>query len=153
MLTKNDLLKIEEIVQGFFNKMTIPVNVRVELLAKETLPVNVKTEEARALIGERGQTLLEIQRLLGLILRKKIDERFYLNLDINNYKKKKIDYLKELSQSVADDVALNKKERILPPMLSYERRIVHVELASRNNITTESVDSDPERKVIIKPCP
>jgi len=153
MLTKNDLLKIEEIVQGFFNKMTIPVNVRVELLAKETLPVNVKTEEARALIGERGQTLLEIQRLLGLILRKKIDERFYLDLDINNYKRKKIDYLKELSRSVADDVALNKKERILPPMLSYERRIVHVELASRNNITTESVDSDPERKVIIKPCP
>ena len=153
MLTKGDLLKIEEIVQGFFNKMTVSVNVRVEPLAKETLPVNVKTEEARVLIGERGQTLLEIQRLLGLMLRKEINERFYLNLDVNNYKKKKIDYLKELSRSVADDVALNKEERTLPPMLSYERRIIHLELADRNNIITESVDRDPERRVIIRPCP
>lgn len=153
MLNRKDLLKIEEVIQEFFNKMTIPVDIKVENLTEETLPVDIRTEDARAIIGERGQTLLEIQRLLRLMLRKRTKERFYLNLDVNNYKKRKIDYLKELSRSVADDVALNKKEKVLPPMLSYERRIIHVELASRNNIATESVDSEPERRVIVRPYP
>ena len=56
--------------------------------------------------------------------------------------------------SAADDVALTKKEKQLPPMTAYERRIIHLELASaRPDVVTESIGQEPERRVAIKPRP
>jgi len=153
MTTKQELGKIKEIIKEFFEKMTIPVEIKIENPKEETLPVNLKTEEPQFLIGEGGQTLLETQRLLKLIIRKKTEKSFYIDLDINGYKKKKIEYLKQLARSVANEVALSKKEKTLSPMPAYERRIIHLELADRENITTESIGQEPERKIIIKPYP
>jgi spoIIIJ-associated protein len=153
MLIKQELTKIKEIVQEFFKKMTIPVEIELKPFKEQTLKVDVKMENPQILIGEGGQTLLEVQRLLKVILRKKIDKTFYLDLDINGYKIKKIEYLKQLARSVADDVALNRKEKVLPSMPAYERRIIHLELADRGNITTESIGQEPERRVAIRPYP
>ena len=82
-----------------------------------------------------------------------IQKDFYVDLDINGYKKKKIDYLKEMAKNAADEVSLMKQEKILPPMPAYERRIVHLELAERKDITTESIGREPERKIIIRSYP
>ena len=153
MITKQELAKIKEIIQEFFEKMTIPVETKVKILDEQTLPVDIKTENPKILIGENGQTLLEIQRLLKTILKKKIDKNFYIDLDINDYKKKKIEYLKQLASSLANEVALNKKEKILSSMSAYERRIIHLELADRKNITTESIGEEPERRVVVRPYP
>ncbi|PJA84129.1 MAG: hypothetical protein CO145_02195, partial [Candidatus Nealsonbacteria bacterium CG_4_9_14_3_um_filter_37_13] len=71
----------------------------------------------------------------------------------NGYKKKKLDYLKELARSLADEVALTKKEKNLPPMAAYERRIIHLELAGRSDVTTESIGEEPERRVVVRPYP
>ena len=38
-------------------------------------------------------------------------------------------------------------------MPAYERRIIHMELAERTNVTSESVGQEPERKVVVKPYP
>ncbi len=129
MISQNDLEKIKKTTREFFQKMTL--DVEIEFLPQRgdsTIPINLKLEEPQILIGEGGQTLTEIQHLLKIILRRKlaVEEIFYIDLDINNYKKKKIDYLKELSRSIADDVALSKKEQELVPMPAYERRIIHL---------------------------
>lgn len=153
MITRQELATIKETVKEFFEKMTIPVEVKIEPPREETIVINIKTEVPQVLIGENGQILLETQRLLKLIIRKKINQTFYIDLDVNGYKKQKIEYLKQLARSTADEVALNKKEKILSPMLAYERRIIHLELAGRENIATESIDQEPERKVIIRPYP
>ena len=153
MLTNQEIIIIKGIVSEFFEKMTVPVEVKIDKLQDQTLPVEIETEDPKILIGEGGQTLAEAQRLLKVILRRKIDKPFYIDLDVNNYKKKKTEYLKQLAKSTADEVALNKKEELLSPMTAYERRIVHMELADRNNITTESVGEEPQRKVAIRPYP
>jgi spoIIIJ-associated protein len=153
MLDQEQLKTIRLEVEKFFEKMTISVEIESLTQKEETLLVNIKTEEPQILIGERGQTLLDIQRLLRVISRKKIPDTFFIDLDINNYKKKKIEYLKETARSVADEVALTRQEKILPPMPSYERRVIHLEIADRQNITTESIGQEPERRVIIKPYP
>ena len=153
MLNKEDLKKVKKNTQEFFEK--IGFEVEIEFLPQEdlTLPINLNMEEPQILIGEGGQTLAEIQHLLKAILRRKISEPFYINLDINNYKNKKSEYLKELANSTADDVALMKKEKSLAPMPAYERRIIHLELINRADVVTESIDQGPERRIIIKPAP
>jgi len=153
MLNQADLEKIKKVVKEFFEKTTFEVEIEFPPQRDLTLPINLETENPQILIGERGQTLFEIQHLLKAILKRKIKENFYIDLDINDYKKKKIEYLKELARSVADGVALTKKEKILPSMPAYERRIIHLELASRQDVTTESIGEEPERKVVVRPYP
>jgi spoIIIJ-associated protein len=153
MLTQSNLTEIKKIVQEFFQKMTFEVEAKFLPPIEQTLPISLKTDEPQILIGERGQTLAEIQHLLKAILRRKVktEEPFYLDLDINDYKKKKNEYLKELAHSLADEVSLSKKEKILPPMPAYERRVIHMELAGRSDVVSESTGEGLERRVVIRP--
>jgi spoIIIJ-associated protein len=153
MLKKEDVAKIKDEVLEFFRKMGIEVEIEILPQKDLTLPINLKTDDFQILIGEEGKTLFEIQHLLKTILKKKINEEFYIDLDVAGYKKKKITYLKELAKSVADEVSLTKKERVLEPMSPFERRIIHLELASRPDVTTESIGKEPKRRVVIKPYP
>lgn len=153
MLNQDILEKIKEEVKEFFEKMTFEVEMEILPQKEETLPLNVKSEEPQILIGERGETLSEIQYLLKMILKRKlnIEDKFYLDMDVNDYKKKKIAYLKEMARNLAEEVSLTKQERTLPPMSSYERRIVHMELADFPNVVSESSGEEPERRIIVKP--
>ena len=151
MISKEGLEKIRKITKEFFQKTTFDINLDFSTEEENTLLIKVKTEDPQILIGEKGQTLADIQHLLKIILRKKTEELFYINVDINDYKKKKADYLKELANSVADDVVLTKEEKALNPMRAFERRIIHMELAERSGVITESIGERDERKIVIKP--
>ena len=147
----NNLEQIKEDIKEFFDKTTFDLDVNISLKDESTIFVNINSDEPQILIGERGQTLSDIQRLLKMIVKKKSDEKLYVDLDINNYKKRKIDNLKDLARQVADEVALMREEKTLFAMTPYERRIVHMELAKRSDIATESIGNDPNRKIIVKP--
>ena len=158
--------KIKEAVKEFFEKMTIPVSsmeANLSSVKKETqggqdlgegnievINLNIKLDEPQILIGQQGQTLFEIQRLLRAILSRKLQRVFYLNLDINDYKKQKIEYLKNMAKDLADHVSLNKEEKSLPPMSSYERRIIHSELSQRTDVSTESQGEGFDRHIVIR---
>ena len=147
----NNLEQIKEEIGTFFNKTTFDLDVDVSLKENSTIFINVNSREPQILIGEGGQTLIDIQRLLKMILKKKTSDKIYVDLDINNYKKRKMDNLKDLARQTADEVVLANEEKILFAMSPYERRVVHLELAKRLDIATESVGNDPNRKIIIKP--
>ncbi len=135
--------------------MTIMVSkIEVDLSSaedKEVVDLAIELEEAQIIIGQGGQTLSEIQRLLRTILNKKMEKVFYLNLDVNGYKKKKIEYLKGLAKELADEAAFSKEEKVFLPMPAYERRIIHAELAQRTDVITESHGEGMERHIVIKP--
>jgi len=152
MITEKNLKEIKKTIQKFFEKTSFEVETEVLSLEDKTIPVKIKTEEPKILIGQNGQTLAEIQHLLKAMLSRQISEQFYIDLDINDYKKKKIEYLKEMAKDLADGVALAKKEKILAAMPAYERRVIHLELADRKDITTESIGREPERRVVIRPA-
>lgn len=144
--------EIEKLVREFFKKMTFEADVKVLPIADSSLSIKIKVgEDPQVLIGQGGETLSEIQKLLRIILRKKTAEDFYLDIDINEYKEKKAEYLKEMAKEAADDVALTKKEKELIPMSAYERRIVHMALASREDVASESIGEGSERRIIVKP--
>ncbi len=151
MLNKSDLDKIKTIIKEFFEKTTFDIEVDVKKSPEETVLIDLKMEDPQIFIGERGETLREIQHLFKMILYKKLGELVLIDLDINDYKKKKIEYLKELAKTSAEEVVLTKTEKELFPMSAYERRIIHMELAEHPNVKTESIGEEPERKVVIKP--
>lgn len=153
MFTQDQLKEIEKTIKEFFQKAALDAEVSIGRADDLTIPVSLNMETPQVLIGEGGQTLAEIQHLLKRIIRRKVPQQFYVDLDINDYKKKKFEYLKELARAAADEVALSKQTKEFSPMPAYERRIIHLELASRPDIASESIGEGPDRRIVVRPYP
>jgi spoIIIJ-associated protein len=157
MIGENEIQIIKDAIKTFFEKTTIQLISTEVLVAdnqedgREVVSVEVELQEPQILIGQGGQTLFEIQRLLKIVLNKKTGKMFYLDFDINGYKKKKNEYLKRIADDVANEVAFTKLEKVLSPMPAYERRVIHAELAKREDVKTESAGDGENRHIIIKP--
>ena len=163
MLDQKQTEIIKKTAAEFFDKMTIDVlEIKAGLSTVEITPQDGQTEgerdvvdldvnltEPQILIGQQGQTLFEVQRILRTILNKKLQKTFYFNLDINDYKKKKVEYLQDLAKETADQAVLLKTEKALPAMSAYERRIIHAELAQRADVITESRGDGPDRHIVV----
>ncbi len=109
--------------------------------------------EANMLIGEHGANLAALEHVLKKIIQKKYGEGHKFTLDINDYRMKRLEDLKQDVKAAAKDVRLYRKDVPLRAMSSFERRIVHLLLAEYPDITTESIGQEPERRVVIRPYP
>ncbi len=119
--------------------------------------VSVESEQDLSmLIGKNGQNLNAFDHLVRLMVFRKLantenKETANFIVDINDYRKSKTNYLIEVSRSIAKRVLQTQKAEALPPMSSYERRLVHTELASFKEVQTESIGQEPRRRVVVKP--
>ncbi len=150
MISKEQLEVIRQTIREFLYKLGVEKDIRIEQGRDNSVSVDVTMDEPQLLIGEKGQTMFEIQHIAKALLRRKIGEPEQLAFDINDYQKNKEQYLRELARTAADEVALFKKDKELPAMTPGERRIVHLELAERQDIISESVGEGLERRVVVK---
>lgn len=150
MILKEQREVIKNIVKDFFDMATIIIEIKEEKIEGESFKLNIETESPQLLIGENGQTLSEIQHLLRLILRKKIGSDILFDLDINDYKNKKIGYLEELAKITADEAVLTGQDKELSPMPPRDRRIIHLALSGRTDVITESSGQGSERRVVVR---
>ena len=143
----------------FFEKLDFEItDYKIDLIKAEKssfplIKIILIIENPEILIGEGGATLIKIQRILKMILRKKIvpfGMHFYLNLDINGYKEKKEELIKSMSEKFAEEVILSGQEKLLEIMPSFERRIVHLALKDNDKIITESISQGKDKRVLIK---
>jgi spoIIIJ-associated protein len=154
MINTEEIENIKEIIKDFFLKAGFIVEVSGSCSSREdedVLEIEIKTSEAQNLIGKQGLVLADIQLLLRKVIKKQIEKEFYLSLDIDGYKKNKESYLRGVAQSIADEVSRTKQEKELPYNSSFDRRIIHMELADRKDVVTESIGEGEERKIIVKP--
>ena len=149
-MTKEILHIIEQTAREFLIKLGAEGEIKAEVNQEGGVSISVTLQEPQLFIGERGQTLSEIVHILRALVRRKLEEPVRLALDINDYQKNKEQYLRELARTAADEVALSKVDKELPAMTSADRRIVHLELAERQDVVSESVGEEPERCVVIK---
>jgi spoIIIJ-associated protein len=113
---------------------------------------NVKCSDAKLLIGKQGATLEALQYLVKLAVYRQLPEgeKFSFGVDIDDYRDKRVIYLKDLARKAAHQVKQTKKPVSLVPMPSHERRVIHNYLSLYSDITSESIGKDPERKLIIR---
>jgi len=106
--------------------------------------------DGEQIVKDNLPTLVEsLNHLFQLISQRRGTEAIYL--DINNYRKEREKLITELAKAAARKVVATKKEIALPAMNSYERRIVHMELAAHPEVKTESQGTGKERSVTIRP--
>ena len=111
----------------------------------------LKCEKAALLIGKRGQTLNSLQQLTQLVLNKSAKQFLMVKLDVENYRERRQEALELLADRMADK-ALRLNQRVtFEPMQSYERKVIHNQLANRLDIETYSEGTEPNRYLVIEP--
>ena len=109
---------------------------------------------AGLLTGHHGDTLDAFQYLVNLAANKKeTDERKYtrISVDIENYREKREQTLRALADRMAQKVKKTGRSVTLDPMNAYERRIIHAQVQGIEGVSTNSVGSDSNRRVVIYP--
>ena len=133
----------------------IGLNAEVELYACEdgTRRITVVGEDASTLIGHHGDTLDALQYLANLASARKNAkgerDKSRVTIDIEGYRKKREETLRALARRMAQKALRNKRSVMLEPMSAYERRIIHSEIQGIEGVSTNSIGSDNNRKIVI----
>lgn len=112
------------------------------------------SENLSALIGKNGQNIKALEQVIKTLYYKKqtsSDSPVTFMVDLNDYRRLRGKQIVERAVEAANRVRANKKAEALLPMSSYERRLIHVEMASYPDLETESIGEEPKRRVVIRP--
>ncbi|MBQ1233324.1 MAG: protein jag [Clostridia bacterium] len=115
--------------------------------------ISIDGENAGVLIGHHGDTLDSLQYLANLAANKKQEgvkrEYVKITVDVEGYRAKREMTLRALARRMADKVLKYKKSVMLEPMNPYERRIIHSEIQHIEGVSTNSIGSENNRKIVI----
>jgi len=115
--------------------------------------INVNGEGSGVLIGHHGDTLDSLQYLVNLAANRRDGgekrEFIRVNLDIEGYRAKREEALRQLARRQAEKVLKYKRSVMLEPMTPYERRIIHSEIQKIEGVSTNSIGSENNRKIVI----
>ena len=135
--------------------LDIGLNATAELYSCDdgTRRITIKGDDASTLIGHHGDTLDALQYLANLAsARKNIHgerDKSRVTLDIEGYRAKREETLRALARRMAAKALKNRRSVILEPMSAYERRIIHSEIQGIEGVSTNSIGSDNNRKIVI----
>ena len=133
----------------------IGLSAEAELYACEdgTRRITIVGDDASTLIGHHGDTLDALQYLANLASAKKNAkgerDKSRVTIDIEGYRKKREETLRALARRMAQKALRNKRSVMLEPMSAYERRIIHSEIQGIEGVSTNSIGSDNNRKIVI----
>ena len=133
----------------------IGLNAEATLYSCEdgTRRIVIEGDDASTLIGHHGDTLDALQYLANLACaRKNINgerDKSRVTIDIEGYRAKREETLRALARRMAAKALRNRRSVMLEPMSAYERRIIHSEIQDIEGVSTNSVGSDNNRKIVI----
>jgi spoIIIJ-associated protein len=117
------------------------------------IEVRVDGTELGLVVGPGGATLLAIQDLTRVASQRRLgDQDSRLRIDIAGYRERRREALSRFATKVADEVKETGSSRMLEPMSSADRKIVHDTLVEFEGVTTRSEGEDPRRRVVVEPA-
>jgi spoIIIJ-associated protein len=117
------------------------------------LLLEVEGADLGILIGWRGESLRALQTVINLMLGENAQTPGAprLIVDVAKYRERREQTVAQMALRMAAGVARSGRPVTLEPMQPYERRAVHLALASDGSVSTESTGVDAERRVTIRP--
>ena len=117
------------------------------------IEVLVDGSDLGLMVGPGGATLLAIQDLTRVASQRRLgDQDTRLRIDIAGYRERRREALSRFAEKVATEVKETGSSRMLEPMTSADRKIVHDTLVEFEGVTTRSEGEDPRRRVVVEPA-
>ena len=144
----------KEILEQVMSLLGYKVTVTIE--AGETSRLSVIGDESEkeslgALIGRKGERLSALQHLVNLMLSKRMGAWTRVLVDVEEYRGRRERQLHEIAARAAARVVETGRMLQLDPMTPLERRWVHLALRGNDQVTTQSIGEEPDRRVVILP--
>ena len=142
--------QIRTFLTGLLEKMESNATVEIYESEKNRYKVILKGEKLGQLIGRRGETLDAIQQLTNYSVNRRSESKgIRVQVDAEGYREKREQSLERLAAKVASKVVKYRRNVTLEPMNAYERHIIHAALQDTPNVTTFSVGTEPNRRIIV----
>ena len=141
--------RIVAFVSGLLAHMDSAAQVKVYEMEKGRYKVILEGDKLGQLIGRRGETLDAIQQLTNYAVNTGSDKRIRIQMDAENYRAKREQSLESLANKVAAKVAKYRRSVTLEPMNAYERHVIHAALQDVKGVTTYSIGTEPNRRVVV----
>lgn len=145
------VVKAEEFLSRILDEMDLDYYLETHL-NESRLEIQIQSydpSELGIVIGKRGSTLDALTYLTSLVVNNHRDQYVRVDIDANNYRKKRISKLESIARKGADRVYKTGKPYSFEPMNSSDRRIIHMTLQDCEFIRTKSEGRDPFRKVVV----
>lgn len=140
--------KAKTFLQDVLRNMGIEVMIE-KMIKSDKIILHLHGKNLGILIGKHGQTLDALQYLTNLTTNQGEETRHFIMLDVENYRQRREETLKQLAVRLAGRVKRSGEKVVLEPMNGYERKIIHVALQNEAHVRTESEGQDPYRHVVI----
>ena len=142
--------QIRAFLKGLLEHMDSAAEVKVYESEKGRYKVFLEGEKLGALIGRRGETLDAIQQLTNYSINRGSEKnRARVQVDAENYREKREQSLERLAEKVAGKVTKYRRNVTLEPMNAYERHVIHTALQDTPSVTTFSIGTEPNRRVVV----
>lgn len=141
--------RITAFLSGLLEHLECQAQIRVYEVEKGRYKVILEGSRLGALIGRRGETLDAIQQLTNYAVNSGKDKRIRVQVDAESYRAKREASLVALSRKVAAKVLKYRRSVTLEPMNAYERHVIHAALQDEPGVTTYSIGTEPNRRVVV----
>lgn len=112
------------------------------------LDAKIDPKDTGIVIGKNGRTLDAIETVIRKIIKAR-SNKVKLNIDINNYKKRRDEKIVMLADKACKKVLKTRKSWNLKYMNSYERRLAHEQISKYDKLDSHSEGEEPKRFVVV----
>ena len=116
----------------------------------KSLYFEIEGDDSGLIIGRKGETLRSFEFLISFIIKRQLDKRVRVILDVEGYQERRRSNLVSIAESNAKKVIKYGKPIKMDPMSPFDRRIIHLALEKDKKVVTESQGNGPRRQVVIK---
>lgn len=157
-VVNEETLKIAaNVVRDLMEKMRVKATIQSKIgeAADEAdspvIMIDILGDDLSFLIGRHSEVLHSLQYITSLIVGREVGHWVPLVIDVQGYRERRERQLRQMAARMADQVIKTGRKISLEPMPATERRIIHLALRDNDQITTESIGEEPNRKVVIHP--
>ncbi|MFN2216672.1 MAG: RNA-binding cell elongation regulator Jag/EloR [Anaerolineales bacterium] len=146
----------EQVVSELLHKMKVTAQVSAHYGeededGRQPVYVDIRGNDLGILIGRKAEILNAFQYIVNLIMGKRMEQWVQIIVDVEGYRSRREEQIRQMAVRMAAQAVRTGRRQVLEPMTPAERRLVHLELRSHPEVTTQSIGEDPTRKVTISP--
>jgi len=104
------------------------------------------------LTGPKGEVRQALQHLLNRMVNRGEGSRYHLQLEINDFWKRREEELEQLARRLADEAVNEQRETVTEYLNAQERRIIHVALREDSRVRTYALGDGMIKRLAVAPA-
>ena len=145
---------VVEFLDGVVESFGLTGKASITAVDEDWIDVSIEGDDLGLLIGPGGRTLSALAEVAKTALQRHVGDgrRGRVRVDVAGYREFRREALGQFAREQAAAVAGDGKSRVLEPMGSADRKIVHDAIIDVEGVSSTSEGDEPRRRVVLVPA-